>query len=351
MKTLGFDCVFFESCNLNCKHCFQNHTNNIINENYIKSLPDLIIPTMFEEIEKKQSNNVIFSMRGGELFQDKFSDELFNIYTDMILEVQHRFKEKYPDIPLTTHFMSNAIYHKIDRVVDLIKKVNGCITLSYDVFGRYTSKEQEDLFFKNFEIFKQEKLLRNIGVTLTKQSIDRYISDIDILKKFNGVDIDINYYIPTSKEAELVSDDDLYNFFKCLLDNKIFNCVYIKNILDNFVDGKHIYPSCNCANTTVFFDGKIYRTCNIYVPDLKLEDFYGKEYKNVNENNGVSIITKLGFQKRNCFLCKYFNNCSYYCWMMLNYKKYNLNECPHKKVNEYIEKNKSLLGEYIKWRM
>lgn len=349
IKNIAVDCVLFEKCNLNCSHCFQNHINKSIDVNYIKKLPLLIMSIIDEEIAKKNPDLVMFSLRGGELFQDSINDDIINEYINMILEVKNKFKNKYPLKDFSIHLMSNGIYSNVDRVINLLKTVGGKITLSYDQVGRYTNEKQLITFFNNYKKLYDNNLIKNIAITLTKESIEAYINDVTILKKFDNSEIDFNYYIPTMKKSSLPSDDDLFNFYKFLLDNEFYNCIYIRNILENHLNNNKISISCNCSNTTVIYDGKAYRTCNIYVPSLNLTDFYGDEYKNVNENNGVKIITNKGLQKRKCFLCPYFGNCTYYCWMMLCYKDYQMQECPHSRMHQYINNNPLIMERYKKW--
>lgn len=349
MENIAFDCVLFENCNLNCSHCFQCHTDNMIDIEYIKNLDTIVYPYLTEEIEKKNPKVVLFSIRGGEIFQDKISDEIIGYYKKFILGVKDRFVKDYPNKEIRFHIMSNGVYNKVDRVIKLLEEVDGKITLSYDAFGRFPSQIQYEMFLRSYKLLLEKNLIKNIAITLTKQSIEYYIKNKDKLKIFSDSEIDFNYYVPTMRESELPSDIDLFNFYKYLIDNKIYNCVYIKNILDNIIYKTKIYSSCNCGNTTVFYKGVPYHSCNIYVPQLKLNDFYD-DISTLTEANAFKRILNKGFNKRQCLTCPQFNNCSYYCWMMLCYKNYQLSNCPHRMIYNYITNNTHILEDYKIWK-
>lgn len=347
MKNIAIDCVLFEKCNLNCSHCFQTHENNEIDGEYIKNLFPLVYKTLKEEVSRKNPDLIMFSMRGGELFQDCIDDSLIEEYKNLILKIKSSFKEDYKDKTITIHIMSNGVYNNIDRVINLLKEVDGKITLSFDAFGRYNNESQKELFYKNYKILKSYDLIKNIAITLTKESIQEYINNVSLLRQFDDSEIDFNYYIPTTRRSSLPSDDELYEFFKFLLDNKFYNCIYLRNILEHHRTNNPIYPSCNCANTTVIYNNKIYKTCNIYIPRFKLTDFYDDE--NVTDDNAMKLIINKGINKRKCLLCPYYGKCSYYCWMMLCYKDYIMNDCPHKRIHEYIENSDEVKEEFLKW--
>lgn len=347
MKNIAIDCVLFEKCNLNCSHCFQNHLNNTIDIDYIKNLHKFVYKTMQEEINKKNPDLVMFSMRGGELFLDSINDNIINEYINLILKIKEKFIQDYPTKLLSIHIMSNGIYNNIDRVINLLEIVGGKITLSFDAYGRYINEKQVELFLKNYKKLREKNLIKNIAITLTKESINQYMLNNKLLHYFDDSEIDFNYYIPTHKSSSLPSDDDLFNFFKYLVDNKFYNVIYIRNILENHLNNSKISMSCNCANTTVIFNGTTYHSCNIYVPTLKLTDFYDSD--KIDDNNGVKLITEKGLKKRGCLFCPYYNRCSYYCWMMLCYKYYNMNDCPHKKFHQYIINNNSIMENFKEW--
>lgn len=347
-NTLSIDCVLLEKCNLNCLHCFQNHTQKEISIDYLKSLPNKL-NLLISALLKKHPNTKILklSIRGGELFQDSISDEFINTYKDIILSQYSTHK-----IKIQCHVMSNGIYNNIERVINFLKDINSKITLSYDSFGRFTSKKQRSLFINNFNELKNNNLIENIAITLTKPAIKNYVEDPKQLKVFENINLDINNYVPTkNKDFLLPTDEDIFIFFKTLLDNDIFNCIYLQSLLENTLDSnKKITKACNCKNTVIFYENKLHYSCNIYIPSLDLIQFYGKDFKHIKEEDAVEYITKKGMTKRNCFLCEHYNNCSMYCWMQLCHEDYVLQECPHRKIRQYIKNNPDIIKRYLQWK-
>lgn len=63
-------------------------------------------------------------------------------------------------------------------------------------------------------------------------------------------------------------------------------------------------------------------------------------------SNGIFKKHERIINKRGCFLCEHFNSCPMYCWMAVNHKDYQMSECPHKRIFEYIKNNiDSICGE------
>lgn len=348
MKSIGIDCVFFSKCNLNCSHCFQNNHNRAIDIDYIRNIPELIISVIEEEVSKKNPELVMLSCRGGEMFQDSIPDSLFVEYESTILKIKDWFLATFPEKQFIIYFMTNGLFEKKERAVKLIKKVGAVVTLSYDSFGRYFSENQIDTVIKTYELFKSEKVLKNVCVTLTKQSITKYLENPEILRRFQETELDFNFYVPTAKKSAVPSDEDLFRFYKMLLDEGFFNSIFATKFMESYCNGNKITPSCNCPDTTIVENGIAHRTCNIYIPTLDLKDFYGDE--EFDDSNAVKVIKNRGFKKRGCLLCPYFNNCTQYCWMMLCYKEFEMSDCPHKRIHKYIQDNPEILERYRKWK-
>lgn len=84
-------CVLFERCNLKCKFCFEQTKSTVINIDYIRSLPHLIINNFNRVIKQDQLSidkiNIMFW--GGEVFMDGLSDEMFIIYQQLMDDIEH----------------------------------------------------------------------------------------------------------------------------------------------------------------------------------------------------------------------------------------------------------------------
>ena len=122
------------------------------------------------------------------------------------------------------------------------------------------------------------------------------MSDKSLLDRFDGLRIDVSYFIPNTI-SHSASDDDLFMFFKYLLDNRYFNVSYISDMIRHIKGELPKIPRCcNCANTILVYQGKKHYDCNILIPNLKKEDFYDDISKLTNRN-GVKLLTEQGIIK------------------------------------------------------
>lgn len=344
----GFDCLLFEKCNLNCKFCLESHKNNKIDINYILSLPEKLAERFKKEYIKYPNTKLItIRIWGGELFFDNLSDDLFTTYSDLIENFNIIFKKYFPNIELQFSWVSNGVFTKKDRVENLLKTTNSKIGFSYDPVDRFSNKKQEDLMIKNAIYFNNINLVNEISITLTKPNIYAFIENKSNINKLTSIKtFDINYYIPNPNwESLLPTDDDLYSFFKWVLDNKLFNIMDIRKILDSIISPKFKHEStCNCDKHLSACKDCITYNCvkSSSIFDNKL--FYGE--KTITEDNVAKIKKDLGINKRGCIFCEYYTICPKCCWTSILFKHIKLTNCPLKRIYEYINNNKTILEIY-----
>lgn len=350
--TQNIDVILFKNCNMNCLHCFQARENDISLE-YIKTVPQTLYKLIREEIElKPYITNIRLSIRGGELFQDSLNDEFLDAYKRVCIFIKDKLLEEY-NITTSIEFISNGIFTKIERVKNLLIDTKGELGLSYDIWGRYHTKNQLNTFFKAYESFVEDNLLNFITITLTKPSIMEYIKTNALLKfTKDNIKINYNYYLPIRNNNEnLATDDDLFLFFKYLVDNSIFTCTYINEFLNNLLDQtRNVSRHCNCKNIISFYNNKIYRACHVDEHEEHLYSFYGKDTENINKKDAIKLTEEKGLLKRGCIFCDNFLHCEQYCWMVLVHKDYIISQCPHKRIKEYVLQNKHILDNFIKWK-
>lgn len=350
---LNIDVILFKHCNMNCLHCFQAHPFFDINLDYIKQVPENLWTKIDIELKKHTTyHGIKLSVRGGEIFQDIISNEIFIQYKRIFTYIKTKLKENYPNFYFLSEIISNGMFTKIDRVIDLLTELKTKISLSYDSWGRFHTEKQKEIYNTTYSKLLAKNLIELITITLTKHTINTSLLTNDLLK-FNkdNVGIDFNYYIPLNDtDKNSATDTDLFNFFKYLVDNRIFKNSYITDIIKNILDPKYkINTHCNCKNIITFYNNTIYRACHVDEHEEDLFSFYGKETINIKNKNAVKIITDLGINKRGCKMCENYNNCSGYCWMTLAHKYFTIQDCPHKKIKKYINKNKKVLIDYIEW--
>jgi len=350
----GIDCLLFERCNLKCKFCLEEHSNNNIDYDYIRKIPYDIVDRMKEEIKThKDIKEVNIRLWGGELFFDALPDTLFDEYKLLVDNFRKLFRKDLNDVNVTFSWISNGVFTKWERVKDIIEYSNGFIGFSYDPIDRYSSDTQKEMFFKTVEYFYNNDLLSDISITLTKRTINCYISgnsDIEKLRKYKK--FDVNFYIPNKNWEELMpTDDDIFNFFKWALDNRLFGIYDIeKLVMTSMNTSKTIGRTCNCDKHLSHCKNCVTYNCvkssTIFGNDM----FYANETQNITEDSVSNIKASLGILKRGCLTCKYYGSCSMPCWTSILFKHYKISECPYKKAHDYITNNKHIIEKYNEYK-
>lgn len=215
------------SCNNNCKFCiisnrmvkgnvpieyFKETTNNTkkwLNK-YLYDLPEDLTITFF--------------FVAGELFY--MGKEYFDLYKETAKELYDIVTKRYTNIKF--NLQSNLLLdiEHLDEFINLCKYINKlsnniCITTSFDLYGRFNTKEQIELWYKNLS-FLQQSLNRKIMVEmiLTNQAIEKYIKE-------------------GSKELdEVLSNPHAYD-------------VSFEDFILNNLDNKELYPTTN--NLVAFY--------------------------------------------------------------------------------------------------
>lgn len=346
-------CVLFEACNLHCKFCFEEKSNIKIDPDYILSIPDRCL----EEYKRaslpyKNIHELRLMFWGGEVFFDELPNSMFDTYKQMVDKFNILFKQEYPDLNLVFTWMSNGVNTKWDRIEDLLRYCNGKIGFSYDPMDRFETQEQEDMMIASANHFNELGLCFAISITLTKPCIDKFISGQTKLKYFNdqNINIDVNYYIPNPEWKSLIAnDDDLYNFFKYAIDNKLYNI----KIVEKFYQLNYntiIQKQCDCKQCSQLTFGKWTTNCAKRSSVLPEEDFFGDSMPYVTDENTNDIAAIRGMLKRGCLQCEYFNRCQMLCWTSFNFKGFIPTVCPLYKAYKYIASNPIIQEEYDKWK-
>ena len=350
-------CVLFERCNLKCKFCFEQTKSTVINIDYIRSLPHLIINNLNRVIKQDQLSidkiNIMFW--GGEVFMDGLSDEMFIIYQQLMDDIEHIVHTHHPTMDITFSWLSNGVFAKSQRVVDLLTKTaHKCVLgFSYDPVDRFSSLKQQQMMFDNAKLFAKLGILERVSITLTKPNIEAFISDMSSLLLFQtlGVNIDINYYIANPNWQSQLPDDHLItSFFEACIANKLYNVIVLEKIFWMFIN-TDIEKHCDCHQCSQITNGHWSVDCAKRSSSLPSEDFYGNEVaKTINETNTNQIKASLGILKRGCLLCEYHDRCQMPCWISILFNQYQCTSCPYYNIAKMIENDDQILNDYINVR-
>ena len=338
-------CILFDRCNLKCSFCFESNKTKRIDTEYIKSLPTLFM----RAVEKQPLSNIEITFMGGEVFMDTLGDDIFDLYE----QVSHDVRKKLSEYNIQLNWLTNGVFKNRDRVTKLINNTNSRISFSYDCVGRYPSSVQHNMMLNNVEHFSKHKLLDAILITPTKPSIEGYIngeSDVVLLTKWCN-NLDLSYYIPGPGYQNLnPSDDDLFDLFKWIIDNRLYQFKDIREILKPFVNPQYqIFGTCNCDRLVTITEKGSTKVCVNINSTLGLSSFYGDHAPKVNEQTIHLYRKGLGTTKRGCNQCDNALYCVQPCWTSILFNQYEMSECPFARVYNYIKSDPKIVDDFKKY--
>ena len=344
-------CVLFDVCNLKCKFCFETNKSRKINFDYIKSIPQILFDN-YEKAVKQDNLDIDFvsvMLWGGEVFFDGLPDSIFDVYRQLIDDITNYFTINHPNVEVQFSWLSNGVFTKVDRVINLLTSYNNhIIGFSYDPIDRFSNDKQRQLMIENTKRFVDLGLCERVSITLTKPNIEAWLNDHSDLQMFKdiGVTIDVNYYIANPNYQLMLPNDQLiYQFFKMLIDNQIFNVIVLEKMLwyhsNAFVD-----KFCDCHQCSQITNGVWSIDCASRSSSLPKERFYGFYSDVINEQTTNPVKASLGLLKRGCLTCSYHNRCQMPCWISIIFDQYQCTKCPYQAIYEYIDQYPEVIKQY-----
>lgn len=337
----------FDTCNLNCKFCYEKHGTMALKkeifQNAIEDIEKFIVP----RIKKDQYESMDLRFYGGEVFYDAQPDWVFDAYRDLI----ERARKIIP-IPVCTKFITNGVFSKQNRVIKLVQDTNSHIGMSYDAIGRYHNDTERNLFQKNADCFIKMGVLNEIASILMKPCIDKYIAGDPIFDSIpQTVRIDTDFYIPTpSWKTYMSTSEDYFRFFEWGIKNQRFNIDYIEMLVAFMIpeERKSIEKVCSCGDTLTYIpDKRVFSgeciECREFNPK-----YYGDFADSVTEENSFAVKTNLMLAKCGCMFCEYYKDCPMQCAASVLFDEYKQIECPMKKAFRIITEED--IKNYKEWR-
>lgn|SRR5574344_263414 len=339
-------------CNMHCQFCYNSNLTKNLNESKTDiDFNKIFLNDVLDEISSTipcKDGIFIINLLGGEVLADFWSDEYINHLYDFLVEANNRciiMQRK-----LHVIFNTNLVHIKTNRWIELfmslLKFADVKINTSYDIYGRFSTEEQLDIFKKNISLYKD------------------YINVINVMKTKPMLRILIKHEYKSEFEKHIVDYfDELYLKFKSrlLIDDYVCNDINIKNIfqcsnsenyeinkylLDNYKDldlynfKKVIKSRCN------FLPGLILDPQCKHLPDCifaSVSDEFIQGIKHIDEplKNKLIRIHTFAANKLKCYSCKYYKICPSACPMSIaTLDKTDDEECFIKKTIDYINKNK-----------
>ena len=319
--------ILFKSCNLNCSFCFQqSKPSEEISLEKIKEIPDIIRWEFREKEIAKKWKSVVFRIWGGEVFDDRLADNVFDTYRilcDQLNVVCTSF-----GLTCKISFSSNFVFEKVERVRSLLDDTHSGITTSYDPIYRFKTGLQLQTWKNNVQSFQPEC----ISITLTKQNIQKYIDEPKHFLFLKDYDVYIEYYIFTSQwKFFKPSQDDLYRFYKWYISSQFTNVNEINKIVQskNNPNGRY----CTCNNSCLLIDGKLTFNCLRRSSNLSLSEFF-----NIvpDEDEYTDVQLKTAITKNKCVCCKHFSYCRNFCLASVLHKDFHLENCALSRIYDEL---------------
>jgi radical SAM protein with 4Fe4S-binding SPASM domain len=353
--------VLFNKCHLNCEFCFQDKTVPIDIE-AIKNIPDKLIQRLSEKPINSPLRAVKFTIMGGELFSDDIPDSMFEVYEELCNNFINKLRSYIPELQFGFVWITSGVYIKLERIRRFFNRtssptVRSKMGLSYDAVGRFKNEYQRSLCINTFNYFKDN--MDMLSITLTKDNINAYINGKDqflIDYPENVASIDACYYIPNKDYKHSMPDDnDLYNFYKWVVDNNIWNIGRIQLMVDSLyykMKQKDTYVmDCSYIESNYYINNEFRSDCTL---DFCIKYLLNDEFNNVlndeiSSENKIILQNAINSYIEECSYCYYNNICTGRCWYNKLFNKGKNIECPIKRLYQYIENNNDIKNSYIKW--
>jgi len=239
-----YEFLLWDNCNNNCSFCFQREKCvNFSTKQKIKSIYKM---RQFLDSDNYKSGSHILLV-GGEIFDD-VNPELKDCWWDTINYLGKKMNNKEIDL---LYVNTNLLYKDMSILVDLFNTIQYYglwqrfkFTTSYDLKGRFATKNREKLFLDNLKWIKEKYPECNIVVNtiLTNETCEQIINDKFNPKEFCDeykCDINLIPYIVYTKDLSASCSQIVKAL--CHTDNLMNGYIgrYYANL--NLPQEKHLY--------------------------------------------------------------------------------------------------------------
>lgn len=306
-------------CNLRCTFCFDRaRYNEFASYDACMKTADRVCKL----ISSIQTPYIVFRFYGGEVFQDKFGDDVYQGYYDMldnIFEYSKILNKKSEFIIVT-----NLMHHDHGRPTELIKRYNAKLNPSVDFKGRFTKQSQWDLFYENLKFYDTLGVVNDLGYITTPDNIKAIHDNDESQKRFDY--LYKNYKLTCGFAAEngsgcQATSDDVFEHMKFLY-NHYPNVAPINAFIDALNKETPKRNLQSCPGFFVTHNSTAYTCCNCTTNktrDPSKFDYYK--------------LVKKQYSIKHCHVCKYFDICPNLCVNIWHSD----NNCFQYRMFEYIQ--------------
>lgn len=283
----------FSECNLKCDFCFQKNIDTIY---WSPSNTDVRINLMRSCVPNIPRSKIKVKLAGGELFQDKYSDNQFGLYQYFVDTIKDKLESMQRTFQLFVS--SNMIFKNQKRVFEWLKANKVIIRCSFDFNGRFTKRYQLQQFVKNVYACKDAGLDPHLAVIITNDCIDTIVNQqscelLDVFNQFysDGILAQFDYYdgfdtimnsTSSIVDPSQPSEERLVDFM-IYLDQHYTDVDFIQEMYKASHQNRH------CCHGATITDKLYYECCNLHDVTLSILD------------------------KKSCYTCPFFNICPGMC--------------------------------------
>jgi radical SAM protein with 4Fe4S-binding SPASM domain len=317
--------TLFEFCNLNCVFCNQDHAS-IVGFDTILEKKQTIIDVINLLKLTKNKDNFSINIMGGELFEDKIPDKLFEDYKELILSLKSW--GEINSTPIDVTLVTNFVWTNKQRVLKLIEETCVSLGTSYDPAGRFNT-ETLAVYEKNVKDFKDH--IKLVNVILTKQNIDKFLKNqvpfFDYI--YENFDVYFDHYTPENNVNVVLPKDVDLKAMALYMYDRWPNAYPYKNY------ALKKKKNMTCMDTyTIMPDGR-YGKCDILLTSSKPEKVIPIKFHKIETK---TELEQKWFDSYNCLECDQFYRCSLGCFLSNHINSSRTQEtCWLKEVYDHID--------------
>ncbi len=358
-KTFELSITPVSPCNLSCEFCL--HQSDLAkrlparSEGVKKLLEEQNINYVANSVNEcsKEYDMINWNLFGGELLMDGIPQDQIDLYETIIKTLKAKINK-----PMRVCFLTNGVFKKRERILNLLENTGAKIAFSYDPVGRYATPEQRQLFEDNYEFFRSTGHLVGLSMTLSKPTIDSIIDGDPFFNRVaeNNTSVSCCYYLESGTEADTKyqpSQEDLTRFFVWAMRKKYYFLDVIKDFLMSSIPCymKFAQKHCSCGDSLdglVNTDGTVaFMPCmkrlSLAVDTTSYLEGYQHNHKDIYSFESTEEMVS---EKFGCYYCEYSAACPRTCSASL------LNPAMSRKCylkEAYKEINETDKESFMKW--
>lgn len=310
-KIVEVEIHLFEDCNMSCAYCCQEH-NEAFGPSEEAFARKIQIAEKHMRRMKPGNESIAINLMGGELFQDKYGREVYELYLNTIIKLNQIAASLYSEIEFgITSNMTFTERQNFEWLVEAIKKegIKVSFRTSFDLKGRnFPSKK---VYYENIERYKD--LIRCISVCLHAPNINEIINgrDAELANLYSrGFVLNFDWYIPDLKYPHIFmpTDEQCMKGLRALFQRypESYPVAEWKNQDTNPIQ-------CCSENRILIPANEIVSNC-VYMPHEET-----KYYNGVNRGTTYDKASTW-MEHQGCLGCEHYDRCGFYCYAAADYK-------------------------------